>query len=416
MNEHQDQSYVYTTPFLDEITRIRKVCGEHRFSEPAPYYRTKIDDFNNLLAQGEDIAVTHTTFLNATQDTTNCITDGGYTLIADEVLDVVVDFNKATENEPVQHICSGDIDLLVKEGLVSIDNNFKVSWTGGEYGDDNKFSMVAHFAKLGRLYCVRQKLMLCVFPPSIFAAFRQVYILTYLFEGSTFKSYLDLFGIDYEILSVQRRDDGRYYICEHDVDSEMAFRKKSGALVTVCNNDRINRGYKHGAFSKSWFETNACKKDVFERLRGDMRYFFETVAKAKAKDILFTCPNDYISKVKGKGYTCVRSLTREEKSLPDKERKKIERTLSCFVPLNARASNDYRERWALAYIYNMNQNPLIEGLFIDNGVTFNKDLFAVSCLIQWVFRSRIRENQSVILYLPSPRMRELFQRWLDGDL
>ncbi len=417
MNKCPEQSCIYVTPFLDEITRIRAACCKHRFTEPIPYYGTKIDDFNNLLAQGKDIAVTHSTFLNATQETADRIADGEYTIYIDEALDVIEDFNKATESDPIQRICDGDIDLLIKEKLISISDDFRVSWTGGEYGSDNKFSMVANFSRLGRLYCARRKLMLCVFPPDIFTACKQVYILTYLFGGSMFKSYLDMFGIEYDVMSVRRSADGEAYcICEHDAEAEKRFRNKCDKLITVCDNARINGGYKPGAFTKSWYDTNARDRDVFKRIRSDTRYFFETIAKAKAKDILFTCPEEYFDKVKGQGYTCVRRLTKEENNLPDKERKKLKKKLDCFVPLNARASNDYCERWALAYIHNMNPNTMIKGFFEDSGIDFNKDLFAISCLIQWIFRSRVRNDQDVILYLPSPRMRKLFRLWIDGNL
>lgn len=232
-----------------------------------------------------------------------------------------------------------------------------------------------------------------------------------------FKSYLDMFGIEYDVMSVRRSADGEAYcICEHDAEAEKRFRNKCDKLITVCDNARINGGYKPGAFTKSWYDTNARDRDVFKRIRSDTRYFFETIAKAKAKDILFTCPEEYFDKVKGQGYTCVRRLTKEENNLPDKERKKLKKKLDCFVPLNARASNDYCERWALAYIHNMNPNTMIKGFFEDSGIDFNKDLFAISCLIQWIFRSRVRNDQDVILYLPSPRMRKLFRLWIDGNL
>jgi hypothetical protein len=42
------------------------------------------------------------------------------------------------------------------------------------------------------------------------------------------------------------------------------------------------------------------------------------------------------------------------------------------------------------------------------------DQFALSQLVQWVWRSRIREDQPINLYLPSDRMRRLFTEWLDG--
>ena len=47
--------------------------------------------------------------------------------------------------------------------------------------------------------------------------------------------------------------------------------------------------------------------------------------------------------------------------------------------------------------------------------TFDKDLWALSNMIQFVFRSRLRKGEPINLYVPSKRMRELFLKWLDGE-
>ena len=43
------------------------------------------------------------------------------------------------------------------------------------------------------------------------------------------------------------------------------------------------------------------------------------------------------------------------------------------------------------------------------------DLYALSALLQWVWRSRIRRSQPIKLFIPSERMRDLFKRWLTAD-
>ena len=47
--------------------------------------------------------------------------------------------------------------------------------------------------------------------------------------------------------------------------------------------------------------------------------------------------------------------------------------------------------------------------------TFDKDLWALSNMIQFVFRSAVRKGESIKLYLPSLRMRELLERWKQGE-
>lgn len=43
-----------------------------------------------------------------------------------------------------------------------------------------------------------------------------------------------------------------------------------------------------------------------------------------------------------------------------------------------------------------------------------EDDYALSEMIQWVWRSAIRDGKEIWVYIPSRRMRELFQNWLNG--
>ncbi len=82
MNEHPERAYIYCTPFLDEITRIKEATNIN-FKEPQFNGGRKIDNFNMLLMSGENIALTHSTFANATAETLEYLSSGEYTLILD---------------------------------------------------------------------------------------------------------------------------------------------------------------------------------------------------------------------------------------------------------------------------------------------------------------------------------------------
>ena len=410
-----ETTYIYCTPFLDEIGRIRRACGTFRFFEPKNFGITKIKDFNNLLSEGKNIAVTHSTFLNATPDTVELIRQGEYTMIIDEALDIIGDFNKVTSVECAveQSLKSKDVEVMIRDGLIEIGENGIVKWMGRDYMG-TKYSEVERLARLGRLYYANNSI-LCMFPPEIFKALKKVYVMTYLFEGTFLKYYFDLFEISYEKVSVIENGVG-YELVEHTPEVDYSFRQHCRDLITVTQDPRLNGDYKKNAFSKSWFDRNINKYEINGRLKLDLTYFFTRQAKAKSKDILWTCPKNYRKKVQGKGYTCVRQMTKVEKSFPEEARKKREKELECFAPLNARATNDYKDRWALAYCFNM-YTPLIIRQFFNNcGHTVDDDLFAIACLIQWIFRSRIRVGDPIVIYLPSPRMRKLFERWLNCDL
>jgi hypothetical protein len=89
--------------------------------------------------------------------------------------------------------------------------------------------------------------------------------------------------------------------------------------------------------------------------------------------------------------------------------------------MNMKATDDYKHKTALAYLVNRFQSPIVEGYFRDRGVPTREDLFALTELIQWIWRSAIRGKppKEIQLYLPSERMRDILIRWFvtsDADI
>ena len=431
MNDTPDNSYIYCTPFLDEIDRVRAVCGNYnRFAEPLPYTGSKINNFNELLATGCDIAVTHTTFLNATPETLDLIRAGNYTLIIDEALDVVTPFNEiqTVESASRQSVTKADIAFLLERGIISISNNNRVVWNGSDYGNEFKFSEVRRLANLNRLYCIDNIFLIAVFPPEIFECFNSIFILTYMFGGSIFKYYLDFFGLAYNRRIVMRTGDA-YNLSDYDNSVDREFRKRCKELIHICDSKNLN-DYEGQALSKGWFESSK-KDDRLKHLKNNLNTYFRRYlkpnrAKASNGDIMWTCYGDYKAKLKGAGYSTERRLSKEERQLSTARRKDIEKKLSCFVPCNAKATNIYRKRWALAYCVNMFFHPMIRKFFTDGnasrectgmmGIHPDEELYALSCMIQWIFRSRIRDGKPIEIYIPSNRMRGLLIDWMECKL
>ena len=94
----------------------------------------------------------------------------------------------------------------------------------------------------------------------------------------------------------------------------------------------------------------------------------------------------------------------------------MKQQISCFVPSNARGTNEYADRDVLVYACNLYPNPYIQRFFAEHGVHLDTDAFALSALIQWVWRSAIRkpEPQPIQLYIVSRRVSDLFEQWLSG--
>jgi hypothetical protein len=88
-----------------------------------------------------------------------------------------------------------------------------------------------------------------------------------------------------------------------------------------------------------------------------------------------------------------------------------------FLAYNTRATNTYREVEAMAYPMNVYQHGDVRSYFDERDIPTSEDLYAISTLVQWLWRSRIRKEprESITVFLPSERMRGLFLEWLWSD-
>lgn len=414
MRKKPDRPYIFVTPFLNEIKRIRKeTCDVRTFREPLHIDGVrKIDNFNDLLAKGQSVATTHATFLNANADTLGLLRKGNYHLVLDEVIEIVAEFNKLQEGKR-QPINQHDIQLLQNEGFIDISEEGRVQWInkfsypGSAYGD------VERLARDGCLLLLDKNLY-WEFSPSILDCFQEITILTYLFKGTYLEAYFQYHKISYDMASVQKTDDGCYRVCPYESDAP--WRQKYIPLIHIWEK---SGNIKDKYLSKNGYQRYFRKdKDSSQEkiLKNHMYNFFQNICNARASDILWTCPKDYQNRIEGKGYTRFTTYIIQ----PDESRVSIENR--CFLPLNARATNEYGDRHVLAYAYNMNSNSSIDKYFgkrcnMDGQpISIDKDLFSLGCLIQWVWRSAIRNGEAIWIYLPSPRMKKLLERWLRGEL
>lgn len=435
IRQHTETDYIYCTPFLTEISRIRNACDTVRFKEPTANERTtKLNSFTGLLEERYCIAVTHSTLLNADARTIDAMSSGKYTLILDEVLDVVTEFNKthSVESDKVQAVNEGDMKMLIGEKFISINNNGLVQWIGRSY-EGCKYSEVERLAKLNRLYYVRDSLLICVFPPEVFRVLDNIYVMTHRFESSMLRAYFELFNIPYELASVKKDDTGEYYVCDYDPEIDLEFRRKIASLVNIRADDEYNfepeQFRQKTMFSAAWWEDKKrSTPEIMKRLSKYIDSYIRSFGAAvRNEDIMWTCPKDKVGKIPKRARiskaTSLTTIEREELnklSAAEKEAK-----LNSFVPCNIKASNLYSKRWVLIYLSSLSYSPVMRGFFVDgnserikNGKTpivLDDDEFALSSLIQWICRSRLRNDEPVELYLPSKRMRKLFIGWLNND-
>lgn len=65
-------------------------------------------------------------------------------------------------------------------------------------------------------------------------------------------------------------------------------------------------------------------------------------------------------------------------------------------------------------LLNVFPNPLFKNYLENDNFQFNEDDYALSALLQWIWRSAIRNGKKVTIYIPAPRMRQLLTDWLNG--
>lgn len=82
-----------------------------------------------------------------------------------------------------------------------------------------------------------------------------------------------------------------------------------------------------------------------------------------------------------------------------------------WLPNTTRGTNDYIHCSHLIYLYEQNANPAVLDWLGANNRKF-KSAYAISEMIQWIWRSRARVNQTINVYMPSSRMRRLLNNWI----
>ena len=62
MNSNPENRYLYITPYLTEVQRIKDACPDVDFATPSEEAITKMADFHYLMKEGKSIVMTHELF------------------------------------------------------------------------------------------------------------------------------------------------------------------------------------------------------------------------------------------------------------------------------------------------------------------------------------------------------------------
>lgn len=384
MNERVDTKFIFVTQFLSEVERIKKGCSSRGFVSPDSNLKlglTKLADIQSMMLEGKNIATTHSLFVSYTEEIKEIIREQGYVLILDESVDIMC----------VSEMAECDLDILKRGGAVEEDDAGMIMWTYDDYlkEDKGRFKEEMLRAKSKNFLRFEEDFFFWSIPPELFTCFKEIYVLTYMFQAQPLKSFFEIHNIEYEYIGVHTTETG-YNFCDA---SEMNRAVNLKDKIHILDDRKINAiGDGRTSLSFSWYR-NARRDEEsaeLERLRKNVANVFKNVYKAPSRETLWTTFKDYTQMLRGNGY------------------------YGGFIPYNMRASNEYANRKYLAYCVNNFPRPMERRYYQAYGSDWDGDMYALSILIQWVFRSAIRKGEEVWLYLPSERMRVLFKQWLDN--
>lgn len=379
---------VYTAIYNDEAERIQKGCPDAKmyFPEHEEHSgKTKWPLIERAIKRGENVACTHQALPFFSPETLDFVAYGNYTLIIDESYDVLRPITAADRKAfffLLDHEC---LNVDEDTGLVMFRSDFE------EKSSDVLKSNIATLISHGNIYYVDGDLIFWTFPVGVLDAFSRIIVLSYMLDAQPMYYYLLHNKFQINNFGVHKFEDGHYEFCSPEDADGFPFNVRD--KIEILQREKLNSiGDGRTDLSVGWC-TRTVKiddKKGVAQLGRNVWNVFKHIYKCKPTDFAWTCFSRYRSKFKKKGI-----ITR-------------------YIPYNQRASNKYSNAHYLAYAVNVFNQPNCYNYFKARGLEMDMDRWALSVMIQWIWRSAIRNGEKIYIYLPSKRMRDLLEDWMDS--
>ncbi|QMV48816.1 hypothetical protein Goe11_c00630 [Bacillus phage vB_BsuS-Goe11] len=381
-NSGTDENFIFITPYLDEVDRIKKSISSKQIYEPkvkkkGDKTQYKFESFHELLSQNKNIVATHNLFKNANDETKELILSGNYTLILDEVMEVVEQLR----------VKKHDLTTLFESKLIYVEDGF-VKWNEEKKDYETRYDDIRDMALNNNLMYFKDNILIWNFPADIFKLFKEVYILTYMFDAQIQRYYYDINNIKYQKY-VSEFIVGQYRFTKHNTEYESILKAQLRNKIKIYEGNLNTVGQLDYSLSSNWYKNKSPY--TIKKVKNNVFNYFNNIVKSSSDEAMWTTYSEHKNKVKGNGYT------------------------KGFVSCNARATNDFKHKKHLVYTINRYVNTVLYNYFKEKyQITIDQDAFALSELVQWIWRSAIRDGEEITLYIPSLRMRELLIEWLNG--
>jgi hypothetical protein len=354
-----------------------------------------------MVEEGRNIVATHALFNQLSRQVYKAIEALDYTLVSDEEIEVVrpYELNTAKTNH------------LFNKGYVFTDQvTRRVQWNSAEH-PVSSFPFKTDIPKLceaGHLVQSKAGLLIVETPAEFLRCFDEVWVATYMFDGAPMRAYLEANHFPIQMLTVAKDHRGKHQVVpfgsEDALASELLVKRELRRLVTVYGGRRNMVGansHKASPLTSTWFNSKAQREpEALTSLANSIAEFLKE--NAPAERVVWTTFKGHEERMRVKG---LKTDCNEDGK-------------ACgFLAYNTRATNAYRNVEAMAYPMNVYQHGDVRSYFDEQRIPTSEDLYAISTLVQWLWRSRIRKEprESITVYLPSERMRGLFLEWLHTD-
>lgn len=402
IDSHPNERYLYISPLLSEVDNTSRLATNLKhvsFEFPSTdQHNTKSDDLLAKLESGANISCTHNLYLSMTDKHLDLINKYGYIVIIDEEVGVIDYFSKYTTDDLAYLSANGDITISEEDGMIS--------WVGKELGDNAKYKHFYNLCNAKAVYSTKRSgtMLVTQMPVELFTRAKRVIIMTYMFKGNILDCFLQLKKV--EVIPFTE-------VTPTEIDK--------GSIRSLIALQPLDLKISKLSMSVSGYESMSAKDCVLIQ-----NYIRTTGLKcgAKAVDTMYTFPKEVsaVNKRSGKrvaprGYITYKTPKLDEygEVLTDKKGKPLTTENYCWLHSACRATNKYSYKWYLAHCYDRFPNTAVNSYLTDYGYSIDRNVFALSEMLQWIWRSRIRKGEPIVLAIASNRMYNLFLDWLNKD-
>ena len=432
------------TPFKESNSNLLKYKKVKKFN--FKFYTTieneedgnklnPVEKFKKHIKDNKNLVITHSVLEKLDDEAIELAKEHNYHLIIDEAPPVI----KKADLKP--ELTEEEFKSLQNINVIKVDDGKlkPVTWIADKFNIDlPRYSDLKNELITGKcfyLYHGKQgEVIIKLMNPNIFIKFHSVTVLTYLFEGTLLNPYLKLNNIDITIKDLTSEG----YLTNSrikDYDTLINLYEPRGLTGSIFMDEN--------ALSSSWYDKKAkelnLKKDNdgiykpklgasdFSELSKKTRSFFKKKVELSKEEISYYKEQIEEYKITQPEYAAELKDIIQPKSTTISDRlwttfkpyKKLISNLNSanynednFVVLNMKATNLHSHSSQLAYLVNIYLHVDIANFIKNAGVDFDGDKYSTSELIQWVFRSSIRNGNNISLFIASARMRKLFKTWI----